>query len=44
MEEKQIYDLANCQSQNKKNKQVKPVKIVNYNINATNCNVLAVMQ
>ena len=28
----------------KKKKQVKPVKVVNYNINAANCNVLTMMQ
>ena len=27
-----------------KKKQVKPVKVVNYNINAANCNVLTMMQ
>ena len=42
MEEKKIYDLANCQSQKKK--QVKAVQIVNYNINAANRNVLTMMQ
>ena len=28
----------------KKTKQVKPVKVVNYNINAANCDVLTMMQ
>ena len=28
----------------KKKKRVKPVKVVNYNINAANCNVLTMMQ
>ena len=42
MEETQIHDLAYCQSQKNKKKQVKPVK--GYNINAANCNVLTMMQ
>ena len=41
MQEKKI-DLANCQPQKKK--KVKPLKAVNYIIDAANCNVLTVMQ
>ena len=34
MLENKIYDWANCQPQNKKNQQVKSIKVVNCNINA----------
>ena len=37
---KKKYDLSNCHSQ----KKVKPVKVVNYNINAANCNVLNMVE
>ena len=41
-EKKKKIDLSNRQSQNKN--KVKPAKVVNYNINAANCNVLSMMQ
>ena len=39
---KKVYDLANCQSRNKKH--AKPVKAVSYSIKAANCNVLIMIQ
>ena len=35
-------NVSNCQSQNKE--KIKPVKVVSYNINVANCNVLSMMQ
>ena len=39
--EKKNYELSNTQSQKK---EVKPVKVVKYYINAANCNALSMMQ
>ena len=41
-DKKKNCDLSNCQSQSKK--KVKPVNVVNYNINAANCDVISMMQ
>ena len=40
---KQNLGLGKLSISKKAKKQVKTVKVVNYNINATNCNVLAMM-